>query len=294
MLTAVAASGDREWLCRALRDSEKYVEQLLTLFNRFSKLVKEAFQDDPRFLTARDKIESNWAGYDRHGFTGEQFILEKGEYPRWDTWTNSQNSYSLFSLRPLKVDGAEHKLHLFENPGFTGRKMEIADDDVPSLWGHGFQDRVASVKALNGTWVGYLYPGYRGRQFIFERGDFKHWNDWEAPDPQIQSVRRVRDMQWHKKGCFAAPDPAPQGIGARPTPAPSPWAAPGPDPRPVPQPPPGTSCHQLGGQLRRTPPLPPATPSDPPYAGRQLPFNLTLQTTVCPIGECHGYVSLGE
>nr|XP_012629226.1 cullin-5 [Microcebus murinus] len=38
-------------------DSEKYVEQLLTLFNRFSKLVKEAFQDDPRFLTARDKFE---------------------------------------------------------------------------------------------------------------------------------------------------------------------------------------------------------------------------------------------
>uniref|UniRef100_A0A3Q2FWC7 Cullin-5 n=1 Tax=Cyprinodon variegatus TaxID=28743 RepID=A0A3Q2FWC7_CYPVA len=37
-------------------DSEKYVEQLLTLFNRFSRLVKEAFQDDPRFLTARDKV----------------------------------------------------------------------------------------------------------------------------------------------------------------------------------------------------------------------------------------------
>uniref|UniRef100_A0A673N8G0 Cullin-5 n=1 Tax=Sinocyclocheilus rhinocerous TaxID=307959 RepID=A0A673N8G0_9TELE len=36
-------------------DSEKYVEQLLTLFKRFSKLVKEAFKDDPRFLTARDK-----------------------------------------------------------------------------------------------------------------------------------------------------------------------------------------------------------------------------------------------
>lgn len=39
-----------------VQDSEKYVEQLLTLFNRFSKLVKEAFQDDPRFLTARDKV----------------------------------------------------------------------------------------------------------------------------------------------------------------------------------------------------------------------------------------------
>lgn len=37
------------------QDSEKYVERLLELFRRFSTLVKDAFSDDPRFLTARDK-----------------------------------------------------------------------------------------------------------------------------------------------------------------------------------------------------------------------------------------------
>ncbi len=37
------------------QDSEKYVERLLLLFRRFSKLVAEAFKDDPRFLTSRDK-----------------------------------------------------------------------------------------------------------------------------------------------------------------------------------------------------------------------------------------------
>lgn len=37
------------------QDSEKYVERLLDLFKRYSLLVKEAFNDDPRFLTARDK-----------------------------------------------------------------------------------------------------------------------------------------------------------------------------------------------------------------------------------------------
>lgn len=37
------------------QDSEKYVDRLLDLFRRFSILVKEAFDDDPRFLTARDK-----------------------------------------------------------------------------------------------------------------------------------------------------------------------------------------------------------------------------------------------
>jgi len=31
------------------------VEQLLLLFHKFSNLVQEAFNDDPRFLTARDK-----------------------------------------------------------------------------------------------------------------------------------------------------------------------------------------------------------------------------------------------
>lgn len=31
------------------------MEKLLDLFQRFSKLVTEAFNEDPRFLTARDK-----------------------------------------------------------------------------------------------------------------------------------------------------------------------------------------------------------------------------------------------
>uniref|UniRef100_A0A8C6LP47 Beta-crystallin B3 n=1 Tax=Nothobranchius furzeri TaxID=105023 RepID=A0A8C6LP47_NOTFU len=146
-------------------------------------------------------VESGpWVGFERPGFAGEQFVLEKGEFPRWSTWTNCQSSNILSSFRPLKVDSAAHKLHLFENAGFEGRNMEIVDDDVPSLWAHGFQDRVASAKAISGTWVGYRYPGYRGPQYVFEHGDFKQWNAWGATAPQIQSVRRVRDMQWHKKG----------------------------------------------------------------------------------------------
>ena len=42
-------------LCNKLQDSEQYVEKLLDLFQRFSRLVKEAVNEDPRFLTARDK-----------------------------------------------------------------------------------------------------------------------------------------------------------------------------------------------------------------------------------------------
>ncbi|XP_049553781.1 beta-crystallin B3 isoform X1 [Orcinus orca] len=149
------------------------------------------------------QVESGpWLAFERRAFRGEQYVLEKGDYPRWDAWSNSHRGDSLLSLRPLQIDGPDHKLHLFENPAFGGRKMEIVDDDVPSLWAHGFQDRVASVRAINGTWVGYEFPGYRGRQYVFERGEYRHWNEWDANQPQLQSVRRIRDQKWHKRGCF--------------------------------------------------------------------------------------------
>jgi hypothetical protein len=38
------------------KDPEKYVEQLLELFNRFTKLVENAFNGYPRFMTSRDKV----------------------------------------------------------------------------------------------------------------------------------------------------------------------------------------------------------------------------------------------
>lgn len=105
------------------------------------------------------QVESGpWLAFERRAFRGEQFVLEKGDYPRWDAWSSSRRSDILLSLRPLHIDGPDHKLHLFENPAFSGRKMEIVDDDVPSLWAHGFQDRVASIRVINGTWVGTMIP----------------------------------------------------------------------------------------------------------------------------------------
>ncbi|NWY04060.1 CRBB1 protein, partial [Nothoprocta ornata] len=170
-----------------------------------------------------------WVAYEQANLRGEMFILEKGEYPRWDTWSSSYRSDCLMSLRPVRMVSAarrvprapapraqppplppqeadEHKISLFDSADFKGNKMEIQEDDVPSLWAYGFCDRVGSVKVPNGTWVGYQYPGYRGYQYLFEAGDFRHWNEWSAYQPQIQSLRRIRDMQWEQRGAFVTPE----------------------------------------------------------------------------------------
>ncbi|XP_072921999.1 beta-crystallin B1 [Hemitrygon akajei] len=143
-----------------------------------------------------------WVAYEQSNFRGEMFILEKGEYPRWDSWSNSYRSDRFMSFRPVHMDNQEHKISLYEMAEFQGNKMEVVEDDIPSLWAYGFSDRVGSVRVHSGTWVGYQYPGYRGYQYLFEMGDYKHWNEWYAQQPMIQSIRRLRDMQWHQKGFF--------------------------------------------------------------------------------------------
>ncbi|KAF5880036.1 beta-crystallin B2 [Clarias magur] len=92
-----------------------------------------------------------WVGYEQPGCKGEQYVLEKGEYPRWDAWTNSRRSDCVLSFRPIKVDAKEHKLVMYENPNFAGKKIEIIDDDVPSFHAHGYQEKVSSVRVQSGT-----------------------------------------------------------------------------------------------------------------------------------------------
>lgn len=124
-----------------------------------------------------------WVGYEQPSCKGEQYVFEKGEYPRWDSWTNSRRSDIIAAFRPIKVvrkprflisssvlppltvhplrfnasllsqDSQEHKIVLYENPSFAGKKIEIIDDDVPSFHAHGYQEKVSSVRVQSGTWV---------------------------------------------------------------------------------------------------------------------------------------------
>ncbi|RVE75837.1 hypothetical protein OJAV_G00002890 [Oryzias javanicus] len=143
-----------------------------------------------------------FVGFEQMNFCGEMFILEKGEYPRWDSWSNCQKNDYLLSFRPVRMDPEKHKICLYEVGEYKGRKMEIMDDDVPSLFSYGFTDRVGSILVSCGTWVGYQFPGYRGSQYVLEKGDYRHFNEFGARCPQMQSMRRIRDMQWHPHGCY--------------------------------------------------------------------------------------------
>ncbi|KAK3521816.1 hypothetical protein QTP70_018548, partial [Hemibagrus guttatus] len=179
-----------------LFDQENFQGKMMEMYNECMNICDHGF-DRVRSII----VECGpFVGFEQTNFRGEMFILEKGEYPRWDTWSNSYRSDCIMSFRPIRMDPMEHKICLYEMTDFQGNKMEIHEDDVPTLWAHGFCDRVGSVRVPGGAWVGYQYPGYRGYQYLFECGDYRHYNEFCAFQPQIQSMRRVRDMQFHQRG----------------------------------------------------------------------------------------------
>jgi cullin-5 len=70
------------------QDSEKYVELLLDLFRKFSLLIKAAFNDDPRFLTSRDKVSENGCTSKsaRYLLENVSFLLPFPTLRRFDKW----------------------------------------------------------------------------------------------------------------------------------------------------------------------------------------------------------------
>ncbi|CAM2102929.1 unnamed protein product [Caretta caretta] len=171
------------------------------------------------FQTVRSfKIESGaWAGFEHVGFQGQQFVLERGEYPRWEAWSGSHAYHveRMSSFRPIAcANHRDSKMTVFEWENFLGRKGELSDD-YPSLpamgWG---SSAVSSFRAHSGAWVCSQFPGYRGFQYILEcdrhAGEYKHFRELgsHVQTSQVQSIRRIQ----HKRRGHGGRDIA-QGAG---------------------------------------------------------------------------------
>ncbi|XP_048476680.1 beta-crystallin A1-like [Rhincodon typus] len=153
--------------------------------------------DDVRSI----RVESGvWVGYEHHDFEGQQFILERGEYSRWEawSWSNSYHVEWMMSFRPVYcADHSASCMEIYERENFMGLHADLCED-YPSLQAMGWSNcNVGSMFVKRGAWVCYQFLGYRGYQYIMEydrhSGEFKHWRQWgsHSQTPQIQSIRRI-------------------------------------------------------------------------------------------------------
>ncbi|XP_036449074.1 uncharacterized protein crybg1a isoform X2 [Colossoma macropomum] len=171
--------------------------------------------------TGSIKVHSGvWLVFSDPGFQGLLSVLEMGEYPCPESW--GFPAPFVGSLRPLKMGGikvenpSEVKAVLYEEPLFGGACMEI-DGDVFEI-GDGEEEEnqtekdaeegsesadlssaaqtkkltsVGSMKIVSGLWVGYTEPGFEGRQYVLEEGEYVDVSDWAEVGETLHSIRPV-------------------------------------------------------------------------------------------------------
>ncbi|CAB1459977.1 unnamed protein product, partial [Pleuronectes platessa] len=121
-----------------------------------------------------DVMGGVWVAFEKPGFSGELYVLEKGLYASPDDW-GAQN-FKISSIQPvfseMLMGSSKYKVQLYSEPDFQGTMValeentEALDDD--------FMPR--SCKVVVGSWVAYEGARFTENMYVLEEGDY--------PDPE--------------------------------------------------------------------------------------------------------------
>ncbi|XP_062378478.1 beta/gamma crystallin domain-containing protein 1 isoform X2 [Sardina pilchardus] len=117
-----------------------------------------------------DVLSGIWVVFEKEGFSGELYVLEKGLYPTPEDW--GSRTPAVASVMPVMLENADtlskYKALLFPEPGFQGEPL-LLEDNTASL-PDGF--RLSSCKILSGSWVAFSGPQFTDLMYVLEEGDY--------------------------------------------------------------------------------------------------------------------------
>jgi hypothetical protein len=78
---------------------------------------------------------------------------------------------------------------LYSDEGFRGEGLFLGNGDIPSLNQYGFNDKISSVKVLEGQWELYQDDNYQGGFTFVGPGDYARVKP--GSNDTISSLRRI-------------------------------------------------------------------------------------------------------
>ncbi|XP_028664203.1 gamma-crystallin M2-like [Erpetoichthys calabaricus] len=137
------------------------------------------------------RVESGcWMVYERPNYMGYQYFLRRGEYPDYQRWMGYNDC--IRSCRMIPQYRGSYRMRIYERENFGGQMMEFMDDC------ESVQDRFSYPDIhschVDGYWIMYEQPHYRGRQYFLRPGEYRRYSDWGGMNPRIGSFRRIMDF----------------------------------------------------------------------------------------------------
>uniref|UniRef100_A0A8C1GTL8 Si:dkey-57a22.15 n=1 Tax=Cyprinus carpio TaxID=7962 RepID=A0A8C1GTL8_CYPCA len=128
--------------------------------------------------------------YERPNYMGHQYFMKRGEYSDCQRWMGF--SSCIRSCRLIPMYRGPYRLRIYEKADYGGHMMEFTDD-CPCVSDRFHHRHVYSCNVMNGYWIFYEYPNYRGRQYFLKSGEYRRYRDWCATCAIVGSFRRVTD-----------------------------------------------------------------------------------------------------
>uniref|UniRef100_A0A674AXA4 Beta/gamma crystallin 'Greek key' domain-containing protein n=1 Tax=Salmo trutta TaxID=8032 RepID=A0A674AXA4_SALTR len=125
--------------------------------------------------------------YDRSNFQGNQYFARRGEYGDYQRMGMSD---CIRSCRNIPMHQGSHRMRIFERSEFGGQMTELTDD-CPNLHERFHYNDIYSCNVMEGSWLLYEHPNYRGRQYLLTPGEYRRYNDWGSMSARVGSVRRI-------------------------------------------------------------------------------------------------------
>ncbi|XP_072900617.1 gamma-crystallin S-1-like [Hemitrygon akajei] len=139
------------------------------------------------------RVESDWwVLYEKPNYMGYQYVLSRGEYPDYQRWMGFNDTIRSCRTYPY-YRGGNYRMRIYERPDFGGQMMEFMDD-CPSVFNRFRYRDIHSCQVMDGYWIFYEHPNYRGRQYFLKPGEYRRYSDWGGYNSMIGSFRRMRDF----------------------------------------------------------------------------------------------------
>ncbi|KAG2462314.1 CRGM2 protein, partial [Polypterus senegalus] len=123
---------------------------------------------------------------------GEGSLVGQEAPGRWMDIPAKREKGSL-PCRKAHVYRGSYRLRIYERPEFGGQMMEFTDD-CPNVYDRFRYNDIFSCNVMEGYWIFYEQPNYRGRQYFLRPGEYRRFSDWGGFNSSIGSFRRIMDF----------------------------------------------------------------------------------------------------
>ncbi|XP_056157064.1 very large A-kinase anchor protein-like [Lampris incognitus] len=132
--------------------------------------------------------------YDRPNYTGNQYFLRTGEFSDFQCMGMAN---SINSCRLIPYHQGSFRMQVYERENFEGQMNELTDDCESVQERHRMSD-CQSCNVMDGHWLIYEQPNYRGRMLYLRPGEYRNLREMGMGNVmRFSSMRRIMDSWYH-------------------------------------------------------------------------------------------------